>query len=169
MALGSDAVDSLLAHPGPRNHAAAGSRKREPYHPAMARTLRYENTIHEALGIREVELTPDRVVMEMDIGPRVHQPMGQLHGGASAVLAESAATIGGYLNCDPESEVTVGTDLNISHLRSKRSGILKAIATPIRTGRTLHVWGIDLEDEDGKLVAVARCTLAVRPLESQTG
>ena len=74
-----------------------------------------------------------------------------------------AATIGGYMNCDPETEITVGTDLNISHLRPKRSGTLTAIATPIRTGRTLHVWAIDLLDEDGKLVAVARCTLAIRP------
>jgi uncharacterized protein (TIGR00369 family) len=134
----------------------------------MARSVRYENTIHEALGIREVELTPDRVVMEMDVGPRVHQPMGQLHGGASAVLAESAATIGGYLNCDPETQITVGTELNISHLRPKRSGTLTAVATPIRTGRTMHVWAIDLIDEDGKQVAVARCTLAVLPLERGT-
>ena len=101
----------------------------------------------------------------MDVGPRVHQPMGQLHGGASAVLAESAATIGGYLNCDPETQITVGTELNISHLRSKRSGTLTAIATPIRTGRTMHVWAIDLLGEDGKQVAVARCTLAVLPLK----
>ncbi len=130
----------------------------------MARDLSYKNTIHEALGIREVELSRDRVVMEMEVGPRVHQPMGLLHGGASAVLAESAASIGGYLNCDPETQFTVGTDLNISHLRAKSSGTVTATATPIRRGRTMQVWSIELVGEDGKLVAVARCTLAVRPI-----
>jgi 1,4-dihydroxy-2-naphthoyl-CoA hydrolase len=136
------------------------------YHPPMVRDISYENTIFEALGIREVELSPDRVVLEMDVGPRVHQPMGHLHGGASAVLAESAASIGGYLNGDPDTEYTVGTDLNISHLRPKSGGTVTAVGTPIRTGRTMQVWAVKLTDEEGKDVAVARCTLAVRPLEA---
>jgi len=127
--------------------------------------LVYQNTIHETLGIRAIDVTPDRVVLEMDIGPKVHQPMGLLHGGASAVLAESAASIGAYMNCEPEKEFAVGTDLNISHLRARREGLLKAIAHPIRKGRTIHVWNIDLVDGNGELVAVARCTLAVRPLQ----
>ncbi|MGH2818942.1 MAG: PaaI family thioesterase [Actinomycetota bacterium] len=127
--------------------------------------LVYQNTIHETLGIRAIDVTPDRVVLEMDIGPKVHQPMGLLHGGASAVLAESAASMGAYMNCEPEKEFAVGTDLNISHLRARREGLLKAIAHPIRKGRTIHVWSIDLVDGNGELVAVARCTLAVRPLQ----
>jgi 1,4-dihydroxy-2-naphthoyl-CoA hydrolase len=129
--------------------------------------LVYENTIHETLGIRAVEVTADRVVLEMDIGPRVHQPMGLLHGGASAVLAESAASMGAFMNCEPDKEFAVGTDLNISHLRARRDGVLKAIAQPIRKGRTIHVWNIDLVDESGELVAAARCTLAVRPWQKE--
>jgi uncharacterized protein (TIGR00369 family) len=129
--------------------------------------LVYENTIHETLDIRAVEVTADRVVLEMDIGPKVHQPMGLLHGGASAVLAESAASMGAFMNCEPDKEFAVGTDLNISHLRARRDGLLKAIAQPIRKGRTIHVWNIDLVDESGELVAAARCTLAVRPWQRQ--
>jgi 1,4-dihydroxy-2-naphthoyl-CoA hydrolase len=129
--------------------------------------LVYQNTIHETLGIRAIDVTADRVVLEMDIGPKVHQPMGLLHGGASAVLAESAASMGAYMNCKPEKEFPVGTDLNISHLRARREGLLKAIAQPIRKGRTIHVWNIDLVDGNGELVAVARCTLAVRPLQRE--
>lgn len=129
--------------------------------------LVYRDTIHETLGIRAIEVTADRVVLEMDIGPKVHQPMGLLHGGASAVLAESAASMGAYMNCEPEKEFAVGTDLNISHLRARREGLLKAIAQPIRKGRTIHVWNVDLVDENGELVAAARCTLAVRPLQRE--
>src|SRR3990170_925284 len=129
--------------------------------------LVYQDTIHETLGIRMLDVTADRVVLEMDIGPKVHQPMGLLHGGASAVLAESAASMGAYMNCEPDKEFAVGTDLNISHLQARREGLLKAIAQPIRKGRTIHVWNIDLVDGNGELVAVARCTLAVRPLQRE--
>jgi uncharacterized protein (TIGR00369 family) len=126
--------------------------------------LKHENTILETLGIRTVDVSPDRVELEMDVLPRVHQPFGLLHGGASAVLAETAASIGAYVNCDTEREYTVGTDLNISHLRARRAGVVRAVATPVRKGRTLHVWTIDIVDQDDVAVAVARCTLAVRPL-----
>ena len=124
--------------------------------------LKYANTMHETLGIRALEVGPDRVVMEMDVGPHVHQPMGQLHGGDSAVIAESAASIGAFLNCSP-GEYAVGVDLNITHLRPMQTGVLRATAEPIRKGRTVHVWSIDLVDQNGTKIAVARCTLAVRP------
>ena len=123
-----------------------------------------ENTLLETLGIRSVEVGPDRVVLEMDVGPAVHQPMGLLHGGASAALAETAASLGTYLNCDPEREFAVGTDLNISHLRARRDGTVRATATPVRKGRTIHVWNIEIVDEDEVGVAAARCTLAIRPV-----
>jgi uncharacterized protein (TIGR00369 family) len=126
--------------------------------------LPHKNTIHESLGINQVELSPDRVVLEMEVGPKVHQLMGILHGGASAVIAESAASIGAYLNCDAAKEYVVGTDLNISHLRARSDGTVRATATPIRKGRTIHVWAIDIDDDEGKKVAVARCTLAIRPI-----
>ena len=126
------------------------------------------DTIHDSLGIRVVEAGPDRVVMEMDVGPAVHQPFGLLHGGASAVIAESAASIGAYLNC-AEGEVSVGTDLNISHLRARRDGIARAVAVPLRKGRSMHVWTIDIVDDDGVLIAAARCTLAIRRIQEAPG
>lgn len=118
-------------------------------------------TIHDALGIRTVEAGPDRVVLEMDVGPRVHQPFGLLHGGASAVLAESAASIGAHL-ASADDEYSMGVDLNISHLRAKREGVVRAVAAPVRKGRSIHVWTVDIVDEEGSPVAVARCTLAIR-------
>jgi 1,4-dihydroxy-2-naphthoyl-CoA hydrolase len=127
-----------------------------------AADLPVDGTIHEALGIRTVEATADRVILEMEVGPRVHQPFGQLHGGASAVLAESAASIGAYLSADPGRKLGLGIELNISHLRSMRSGILRATATPLRRGRGIHVWQVELADENGEPVAAARCTIAIR-------
>ena len=128
----------------------------------VASVLPHANTIHETLGIRAVEATPERVVLEMDVGPQVYQLTGILHGGASAVMAESAASVGAWLNCDQNNETVVGTDLNISHLRAVTEGTVRSVATPIRIGRSVQVWGIDVVDQDGKQVAVARLTVAVR-------
>ncbi|MEI6736304.1 MAG: PaaI family thioesterase, partial [Actinomycetes bacterium] len=85
---------------------------------------------------------------------------GILHGGVSALIAESAASIGGAVTVGPD-RIVVGTELNCSHLRSMREGLLTATARPIRSGRTVHVWGIDLTDEDGRMICIARCSLAV--------
>jgi uncharacterized protein (TIGR00369 family) len=129
-----------------------------------APNLPYHGTIHEALDIDIVEASADKVVLEMGVTSKVHQPFGLLHGGASAVMAESAASIGAYLNCDPETQFTVGVDLNITHLRGKRDGRVTATALPVHRGRTVHVWAIDIQDEQGKMVAISRCTLAIRDL-----
>ena len=134
----------------------------------VSASLPAEGTIHETLDIRANEATPDRVVLEMDVTPKVHQPLGLLHGGASAVMAESAASIGAFLNCTG-GQSAVGTDLNISHLRAKSEGTVTATATPIRKGRSVHVWSIDIADENGKLIAVARCTIAIREMGTQGG
>ncbi len=135
-----------------------------------AYVLPFEGTIHESLGIAAVHASPDEVVLEMPVTPRVHQPFGLLHGGASAVLAESAASIGAYLNCDPATQSAVGVDLNISHLRAKDAGTVRATGRPVRKGRSMHVWGVDIADESGKLIAIARVSLAIRNLGSaETG
>jgi 1,4-dihydroxy-2-naphthoyl-CoA hydrolase len=129
-----------------------------------AHNLPFFGTIHESLDIDIVEASGDKVILEMEVTPKVHQPFGLLHGGASAVMAESSASIGAYLNCDPETQYAVGVDLNITHLRAKREGRVRATALPVRRGRTVHVWTIDIQDEQGKMVAIARCTLAIRDL-----
>lgn len=122
-------------------------------------------TIHESLGIRTLEATPDRAVVEMEVGPRVHQPFGIMHGGASAVLAESAASIGAYASLEPGNHA-LGIELNVSHLKAVGSGVLRATARPVRKGRTLQVWTIDVTEAGGEAVAVARCTLAIKEASS---
>ncbi|HXC19076.1 MAG TPA: PaaI family thioesterase [Acidimicrobiales bacterium] len=116
--------------------------------------------VNQQLGVEIVSVTPEKVVMQVEVGPKVHQPYGILHGGVSALMAEGAASIGGAVSVGP-GEIVVGTELNCSHLRSMSSGTLTATATPVRKGRTVHVWAIDLTDEAGRMICVARCTLQV--------
>jgi 1,4-dihydroxy-2-naphthoyl-CoA hydrolase len=116
--------------------------------------------IHGLLGVEMLETTPDRVVLRLPVDWKVHQPYGILHGGVSALLAESAASLGAALAAGPGKGV-VGIELNASHLRSLRDGHLIATATPIRVGRTLQVWAIALTDDDGRAICAARCTVSV--------
>ncbi len=112
------------------------------------------------LGMEFVELTPGRVVATMPVTPRVHQPFGYLHGGASVALAETVASVGGVLNCLPGKAV-FGLEINANHLRSVREGLLRATGTPIHIGRTTQVWQITIVDEQERMVCTSRCTLAV--------
>lgn len=116
--------------------------------------------VHSTLGIRLIEASPERVIIEMPVTPKVHQPYGIMHGGVSALLAESAASIGSGISVTPGHKV-VGIELNASHLRAIRQGVLRATATPARKGRTVHVWNISLTDDTDRRICEARCTLAV--------
>ena len=120
------------------------------------------------LGIRFVELSPERVVATMPVEPRTHQPFGLLHGGASVALAETVASVGAWLNIDREREAAVGLEINANHLRGKRDGTVTATATPYHRGRRTHVWDVRIEDEGGRPVCVSRCTVAVVPQRAAT-
>lgn len=115
----------------------------------------------DAIGIEFIELTAEKVVATMPVDDRTKQPFGLLHGGASAALAETVASIGAFLNIDGETQAAVGVELNVNHLRAKTEGVVTATATPLHRGRRTQVWDIRIEDEDAKLVAVSRLTLAI--------
>ncbi len=117
-------------------------------------------TLDQTLGVTYEELTPERVVAVMPVGPRVHQPFGFLHGGASVALAESVASVGGTLAA-AEGKVAMGLEINANHVRPLREGTLRAVGTPLHRGRTTQVWDVRLSDDAGRLVCVVRCTLAL--------
>jgi uncharacterized protein (TIGR00369 family) len=119
-----------------------------------------QRNINDLLDVEVLEAGPTRVVMRLPVDWRVHQPYGILHGGVSALLAESAASYGASLAAGPDCSV-VGIELNASHLRSLSDGHLTAEATPVRVGRTVQVWRIVLTGDDGRTVCESRCTLAV--------
>ena len=132
----------------------------ESSHPTFDPAAQGVTGVHAQLGVEILEYAADRVILSVPVGPKVHQPFGILHGGVSALLAESAASMGGMLNVQ-EGKVVVGTEINASHLRSASGGTLIATATPIRIGRTVQVWRIELTDQDGRAICDARCSLAV--------
>ena len=118
-------------------------------------------TLGTTLGIEITELAADRVVATMPVTPRGHQPRGFLHGGASVALAETVASVGGHVNVMGEGKAAFGLEINANHLRPKKDGLLTAVGTPVHRGRTTQVWAVEITDEDGKLVCVSRCTLAI--------
>ncbi|QQK78308.1 hotdog fold thioesterase [Salicibibacter cibarius] len=115
------------------------------------------------LEMEYVELSSNRLIMTMPVGPKTRQPAGILHGGASVALAETAATMATAMNIDPQKFNPVGMEINANHIRSKTDGVVTATATPFHKGRTTMVWDIQLTDENEKLICVSRCTMAVVP------
>ena len=118
-------------------------------------------TAAEALDITVVEAAEDRLVATMPVGPNQRQPGGYLHGGISVALAETVASLGSLLHIDRERQMAFGLEINANHLRPKREGVVTATATPLHLGRTTHIWDIRIVDEQGKLICVSRCTVAV--------
>src|SRR5699024_11641242 len=105
----------------------------------------------ETLGIEIVTMEKDNIVLTMPVDERTHQPAGFLHGGASVLLAETAASMGGYLNINPEEEIVFGIDINANHLRSKKSGTVTAVASPFHIGKTTMVWEIKIDRKSTRL------------------
>ena len=120
-------------------------------------------TLVNTLEIKILEASGDKVVATMPVQPKVHQPFGLLHGGASVALAETVASIGAFLSVAEQGMTAVGLEINANHLRGVRDGIVTATATPIHKGRTTQVWNIEIKTEEGKMVCISRCTLAIIP------
>jgi 1,4-dihydroxy-2-naphthoyl-CoA hydrolase len=120
-------------------------------------------TMMETLDIRIIDAGDDWLRGTMPVDHRTQQPFGLLHGGASVVLAETLGSTAALLTLDVEKEVAVGLDINANHIRGPRSGLVTGTAKAIHLGRTTQVWEIRIEDEAGKLVCLARLTMAVIP------
>jgi len=116
----------------------------------------------EALSIQITDLGRGSVRATMPVTDSVKQPFGLLHGGASVALAETVASLGSVMLIDPDGERAAGVEINANHLLPVRSGSVHAVATAVHLGRSLHVWEIRISDDEGRLVCISRCTVAVR-------
>ena len=122
---------------------------------------RGKNTLSDHLGIEFIEVGNAHLTARMPIAAILMQPMGIMHGGATAALAETVASAAANYCIDQSAKICVGVELNINHLRSMRAGYLDAIASPLHLGKRTQVWEIKIYDEMKRLVSAARLTLAV--------
>jgi 1,4-dihydroxy-2-naphthoyl-CoA hydrolase len=120
-----------------------------------------DNTMTEQIGIEITDFGDDFICGRMPVDHRTVQPFGLLHGGASATLAETLGSIAGGLKVDRELQTVVGVEINCNHLRSAKNGWVYGKATPVKIGRKIQVWNIEIKNDDEKLVCVSQLTLAV--------
>lgn len=124
------------------------------------------NTVNERdmmsrLGLVYTDVSDDAIEAEFEIDARTRQPFGLLHGGISCAVSESMGSIAANMCIDRTRFVCVGIEINASHLRGASSGKVRARCTPVRVGRTTHVWQTDLYDENNRHLCVSRLTVAV--------
>lgn len=121
-----------------------------------------KNTLMETLGIKCVEIGEDYIVSTMPVNASTHQPMGLLHGGASAALIESIGSMGSTLLIDLSKQAPVGLEINANHIGSVRSGSVKGIGKIVHAGKKTHVWQVDIFDyETNKLICTGRLTVMI--------
>lgn len=118
-----------------------------------------ENDLMQFLGVKIEVAEPERVVLTMEVTPKVHQYVGIMNGGVSMYLCETAASIGVVAGADLTKVTPVGIEINANHLRAVSKGIITVEAKPIHTGRTMGVWGINITNDKGKLICTARLTM----------
>jgi len=121
-----------------------------------------KNTLMEKLGIECIELGNDYVVSKMPVDQRTHQPMGLLHGGASAALIESIGSMGSTLLLDITKQHPVGIEINANHVGGIRSGNVIAKGKIIHAGKRTHLWQVDIHEEGSeKLICTGRLTVMI--------
>lgn len=126
-------------------------------------TRTHGDRLNETMGVTVVEATPERAVATMPVEGNT-QPFGLLHGGASVVLAESLGSMASALHSLPE-RFPVGVDINATHHRSARSGVVTGVATAIHLGRTTTCYEIVISDDQDRRLCTARITCALLPVD----
>ena len=120
-----------------------------------------DNTLASSIGLEITQLSDSRVCGKIPVDYRTKQPFGLLHGGASVVLAETLGSMGGNMYVDSNAEMVVGIEINANHLKSVSSGWVHGVAKPIKIGRKIQVWKIEISNDDNELICVSRLTLAI--------
>ena len=119
------------------------------------------NNINKHLGIEFIELGDDYIVARMPVIDETRQSRGVLHGGASCVLAESLGSIASNMCIDMRKQKAVGLEINANHLRPVADGYVTGTTTAVSLGKSVHVWNIDIRNDQGKMNCVSRLTTAI--------
>jgi 1,4-dihydroxy-2-naphthoyl-CoA hydrolase len=127
----------------------------------MATEPRVSN-FDELYGLEFLEVTPDIVRARVAVDERHKQPLGLVHGGVYAAIAETTASVGTWLAVKDEGKISMGMNNNTTFLRPITEGTVHAVAMPVHRGRTTWVWDVEITNDEGKRVALTRMTIAVR-------
>ena len=120
-----------------------------------------KNTMTDHLGIKITDYGNNYICGKMPVDRRTKQPYGLLHGGASVAFAETLGSIGAGMQIDYNNQSVVGIEINASHLKSIKKGWVYGRAQPLRVGKNIQVWDINITDKDDNLICVSRLTLAI--------
>jgi 1,4-dihydroxy-2-naphthoyl-CoA hydrolase len=121
-----------------------------------------KGTMMEVLGIECIEIGDDYLKAKMPVNKKTHQPMGLLHGGASAALIESIGSMGSTLILDLNKEAPVGLEINANHVGGVKDGYVIATGRIVHEGSKTHVWQVDIVEENtDKLICTGRLTIMI--------
>jgi uncharacterized protein (TIGR00369 family) len=121
-------------------------------------------TLDAVLGFELVEASPEGARARFEVADRVKQPLGLVHGGAYASLAESLTSATTYMAVAGDGNIATGQSNSTNFLRPITKGTVHAEARPLHRGRTSWVWDVEFRDDEGRLCATTRMTIAVRPM-----
>lgn len=122
-----------------------------------------KNTLMETLSIEIVDFGDDFLTARMPVTPKVHQPDGVLHGGATAALAESVGSFASHIFIDTEKFFIRGLEITANHLKSVSDGFIYAKATFLHKGRTTQLLDIRVTDEADNLISICRLSTISLP------
>jgi 1,4-dihydroxy-2-naphthoyl-CoA hydrolase len=122
--------------------------------------------LNDALGMQVGEFDEERITGSFEVTDRVRQPFGIVHGGAYASLAETLASVATYFAVQANGDIAVGQNNDTSFLRPVSEGTVQAVGTRRHRGRTSWIWDVEFSDDQGRVCAISRITIAVRPAPS---
>ena len=94
------------------------------------------------LGIKIQTVTANQVIISINVTDQIKQPFGIVHGGINAILSNA------WLTNNDRHQVATGIDINTHHLRTVKTGVLKAVATPLKLGRRIQTWQVQTFNDD---------------------
>ncbi len=122
-----------------------------------------KGTLMETLDMEYVDVGENFLIARMPVTPKVHQPDGVLHGGASVALAESVGSAASYVFLDGNQFFVRGIEISANHVKSIKDGYVYARASILHKGRTTQLWEIRITNEEGDLISNCKLTTIALP------
>jgi len=117
----------------------------------------------EYLGIKFIRIGEDELEATMPVNQLTKQPFGLLHGGASVALAETVGSVASWCASNRDLFIGVGVEINASHLKPIFEGEVRAVCKAIKVSGKLHIWDVQLFDQNLDLCCVCRFTCMIVP------